>query len=250
MNTEQTFADRIKVYVKYLPSYPQQYIAYLVNKADLTHDSIIADIGAGAGVLTKLMAPYVNTVTAVEPNEGMCRAAAEHLRDIANVVIIDGSAEATGLLITGVDFIVAGQSFHYFKLDEVQEEFKRILKPGGMVGLAWHVRDISYPFGREYEVLLKAYCPKYSGSGGGSNDTMACRRFFKDGIFDRQNFPNHRRIDLETLIGYSLSMPCSPVKGDDNFVEFVENLTALYHKHTESGGLELRAEVESFVGEI
>jgi hypothetical protein len=45
-------------------------------------------------------------------------------------------------------------------------------------------------------------------------------------------------------------MPFSPVKGDRLFPEFVEKLATLYDKYSDHGKLELRAAVDSYLGEI
>ena len=53
------------------PHYPQECIDYLVDKLELTNDSVIADIGAGTGILTKTFLDIGYTVYAVEPNDDM-----------------------------------------------------------------------------------------------------------------------------------------------------------------------------------
>ena len=250
MNNADRFTSRVADYVKYRPSYPAAYLDYLVNEVGFSPDSIVADIGAGTGILSKLLARRVKTVLAVEPNAEMRRAAAEYCKDIANVFIIDGSAEATSLSDSSVDFITAAQAFHWFKLDEARTEFRRILRPGGRVALVWNVRDVTAPFGRKYESLVKQHCLEYLGSGGGSAETLAYRVLFKNGQYDHRVFPNDRKIDLETLIGYALSTSYAPVKGDENYPGFIKNLMALYEKYAEGGGVLLSTATHSYVGEI
>ncbi|MEN8614282.1 class I SAM-dependent methyltransferase [Dehalogenimonas sp. THU2] len=249
-DNKQRFSNRVENYTKYRPSYPAEYIDYLVAEVGLIPGSVVADIGAGTGILSRLLAPRVKTVLAVEPNTGMRLAAAEFCRDTANIVIVDGSAEATGLADSSLDFITAGQAFHWFDIEESRKEFRRILKPGGRVALVWNTRDITTPFGREYESLVKQTCVEYLGSGGGSSETLAYRVFFKNGEYDYRVFSNDRRIDLETLIGYSLSTSYAPVKGDAAFPGFVENLMALYDRYADDGGLLLSTATHSYVGKI
>ena len=175
-------------------------------------------------------------------------AAAEYCKETPNVVIVDGSAEATGLPDAGVDFITAAQSFHWFDLEGARREFRRILKPGGTVALVWNVRDITTPFGREYESLVKQHCLEYLGSGGGSAETLAYRLLFKNGVYDHRVFLNDRRLDLETLIGYSLSTSYAPVKGDENYPGFIKSLTELFDKFAQSGIVLLSMTTHSYVG--
>ncbi|MDV2989850.1 MAG: class I SAM-dependent methyltransferase [Dehalogenimonas sp.] len=247
MNSDPDFPARIQSYIKYLPGYPAEYIDYLINRGGLSEDSVTADIGAGAGILAKMISPRVKRVLAVEPDERMRRAAGEYLKDTANVTIIAGSAEATGLSDNSIDLITAGQAFHYFEFDAALQEFKRILKPDGLTALVWHTRLTDYPFGEAMENLLRHFCPDYTG---GTDSEWPASRFFKNGNFEHRTFCNHRYIDLETLIGYALSMPFSPVKGDRLFPEFVEKLATLYDKYSDHGKLELRAAVDGYLGEI
>ena len=61
-----------------------------------------------------------------------------------------------------MDFVVAGQAFHWFRPPEARVEFARILKPGGWAVLVWHDRDIdSTPFLRAYEDFLRQYSNDY-----------------------------------------------------------------------------------------
>ena len=250
MDNTQRFSGRVSNYVKYRPSYPNVYLDYLESEIGFNRDSAVADIGAGTGILSKLLAPRVKTVFAVEPNAEMRLAAAEYCKDAPNVVVTDGSAEATTLPDSSVDFITAAQAFHWFKLEEARREFGRILKPGGRVALVWNVRDITKPFGSEYEQLIKQACLKYIGSGGGSAETLAYRMLFKDGEYAFRIFPNDRRIDLETLIGYSLSTSYAPNRGDENYPGFIKNLMEIYGRFAENGGVLLSTTTQSYVGEV
>lgn len=250
MNNSDRFTGRVANYVKYRPSYPDAYLDYLASDVGFNHDSVVADIGAGTGILSKLLAPRVKMVFAVEPNAEMRRAAAEYCKDAPNVAIIEGCAEATGLPGSSADFITAAQAFHWFNLDEAKREFGRVLKPGGKVTLVWNVRDITTPFGAEYEKLVKQFCLKYLGTGGDSAETLPYRLFFKNGEYDYRVFSNDRKIDLETLIGYSLSTSYAPVKGDENFPGFIKNMMELYDRFAAGGGVVLSTATHSYVGEI
>src|SRR3712207_7979072 len=46
---------------------------------------------------------------------------------------VAGTAEATTLDEVSVDFVTAGQAFHWFDPERARAEFARILKPGGRV---------------------------------------------------------------------------------------------------------------------
>ena len=54
-----------------------------------------------------------------------------------------GTAEATGLSSGSLGAIVCAQAFHWFSSRATLDEFARVLKPGGRLGLVWNVRDES-----------------------------------------------------------------------------------------------------------
>src|SRR5262249_49869951 len=52
-----------------------------------------------------------------------------------------GSAEHLPLAVASVDAIVCAQSFHWFANAAALREMRRVLKPGGVLGLIWNIRD-------------------------------------------------------------------------------------------------------------
>jgi len=250
MNNVERFTNRVADYVKYRPSYPAAYIEYLLKDVGFDKYSTVADIGAGTGILSKLLSTHVKKVIAVEPNAEMRRTAAEYCKDAPNITVVEGSAEATGLESGAVDFITAAQAFHWFDISESKLEFQRILKPGGKVCLVWNVRDITTASGAEYENIIRQNCLNYTGSGGGSAETLPYSRLFKNGAYEYREFPNDRHIDLETLIGYSLSTSYAPVKGDDRFPGFIKQLVNVFNKYAEDGKMELSTTTQSYAGEV
>lgn len=70
------FSGRVDDYVKTRPSYPRALLAVLRDRCDLRAASVVADLGSGTGLFTRLIRETGATVHAVEPNDEM-RAAAE-----------------------------------------------------------------------------------------------------------------------------------------------------------------------------
>ena len=84
---------------------------------------MIADIGSGTGFLSELFLKNGNRVFGVEPNEAMRQAGEEYLASYDGFASIDGSAEATTLDDASVDFVTAGQAFHWFDQTAARREF-------------------------------------------------------------------------------------------------------------------------------
>src|SRR5690348_3201654 len=104
MNSKERFSNRVEMYVKHRPSYPQEAIDYLYDIVGLRSNSEIADIGAGTGIFSRLLIVRGSRITAVEPNPAMREAAEKSLGEEPNFHAVAGSAESTGLTGGSVDF--------------------------------------------------------------------------------------------------------------------------------------------------
>ncbi|HEX8686675.1 MAG TPA: class I SAM-dependent methyltransferase, partial [Pyrinomonadaceae bacterium] len=164
MNDDPTtrFSSRVADYVKYRPGYPAEVLRLLEAECGLTAESVVADVGSGTGLLSELFLKNGNRVYGVEPNAEMREAGERLLAAYANFVSVDGRAEATTLEDGSVDFVTAGQAFHWFDPAGARREFARILRPGGWVVLAWNDRRTAgTPFLEGYERLLLEYGTDY-----------------------------------------------------------------------------------------
>ena len=133
------------------PAYPDEAVAALVEAArrargaDASGQSgplRAADIGAGTGKMSELLARSGLLVEAVEPSEAM-RAQAS---SIEGVTWHDGVAEQTGLPNDLYDIVVFAQSWHWVDSERAGLEVERILAPGGVLGIVWNQMDVSIPW--------------------------------------------------------------------------------------------------------
>src|SRR5580765_5018374 len=154
-DTVERFSSRVANYVKYRPHYPREIIGFLEANCGLTHESIIADIGCGTGISSRLFLENCNRVIGVEPNVAMRAAAEEQLAEFTEFTAVDGTSDQTTLPDASVDMVLAAQAFHWFDAEKTRPEFRRILKPGGYTVLVWNERQLdTTPFLVEYEALL------------------------------------------------------------------------------------------------
>ena len=149
MNTVERFSNRVANYVKYRPGYPKEILDVFRDEMNLRTDSIIADVGSGTGISSKVFLENGNKVHGVEPNAAMREAAEEFLNNFPQFESVDGTSEATNLPDDSVDFIIAAQAFHWFEPNKTRPEFKRILREGGYVALIWNERQIGRASCRE-----------------------------------------------------------------------------------------------------
>src|SRR3974390_709461 len=113
----ERFSDRVDDYVKYLPHYLPHVVEALRKACGLNADHLIVDVGCGTGLLAKVFLENGNRVIGVEPNANMRRAGEGYLSDFAQFSMVDGSAEDTTLPAQCVDFVIAGQAFHWLRPD-------------------------------------------------------------------------------------------------------------------------------------
>ena len=123
------FTGRAEAYSKYRPTYPQEIIDILNAQIGFNKDKIVADVGSGTGILTKIFLDNGNRVFGIEPNDEMRSFAEKNLSRYDNFVSMNQSAENTGLSSNSIDLVTAGQALHWFDPDQSRVEFARILRP-------------------------------------------------------------------------------------------------------------------------
>jgi SAM-dependent methyltransferase len=126
-------------YAALRPSYPTDALAFVVGERSRR----VLDLGAGTGLLTHVVRAAGHTVVAVDPSPEMLAQLSAHLPDVETHV---GSAESLPLPDASVDAVVAGQAAHWFDPAPTGAELRRVLRPGGVVGLIWNFRDGRVPW--------------------------------------------------------------------------------------------------------
>ena len=133
------------------PAYPDEAVAALIEAAQRARgaDALgqggplrAADIGAGTGKMSELLARGGLLVDAVEPSEAM-RAQAS---SIEGVTWHGGVAEETGLPNDVYDIVVFAQSWHWVDSERAGLEAARILAPGGALAIVWNQMAVSIPW--------------------------------------------------------------------------------------------------------
>jgi len=137
----QGFAKEAQAYARGRPEYPAALAGWLAGTLGLGPGRAAADVGAGTGKFTKLLAATGAGTVAVEPVDAM-HAQIEAQR-LPGVRAVAGTAQAIPLPDGALDAVVCAQAFHWFAGREALDEFHRVLRPGGRLGLVWNVRDES-----------------------------------------------------------------------------------------------------------
>jgi len=250
------FSDRVEDYVKYRPGYPEGIVGYLRDAYGLGPEWVVADIGSGTGILTKLFLQNGNRVYGVEPNREMREKGEALLVGHAGTagatagvagkfVSVDGTAEATGLADASVDMIVAGQAFHWFDPDRSRTEFERVLRPGGVVVLIWNERLVESAFEKEYEELILQYGTDYTYVKHKVNSDERIGEFFRPAAFALATFPNEQLFDFDGLKGRLLSASYIPKEGNE---AMLHALRKLFDRHAAGGRVRVGYDTKVYSG--
>jgi SAM-dependent methyltransferase len=145
------FGAAAHVYERARPSYPEEAVRWIAERAGLGYGSVVADVGAGTGKLTRLLISTHATVIAVEPIEAMREVLIEQ---VPGCVVLGGIAEELPLEDSSLDAITVAQAFHWFDHAKAIPELHRALRPSGHLVLIWNSRDMTDPLQRALEALL------------------------------------------------------------------------------------------------
>jgi SAM-dependent methyltransferase len=131
-----SFGAAAGAYDRARPEYPAEAIAWLLPESPKR----VADAGAGTGKLTGVLQAAGHDLVAIEPDPQMLQKLAERFPGIP---ALQGSAESLPLDDASVDALTYGQAWHWVDPVPASREAARVLRPDGVLGLIWNLRDES-----------------------------------------------------------------------------------------------------------
>ena len=203
------FGSAAQAYATGRPSYPVEAVRWALPPDART----VLDLAAGTGKLTERLLELGLDVHAVEPLAEM-RAVIP-----AGARAVDGTAEAIPLPDGSVDAITVGQAYHWFDPPAALAEMRRVLRPGGTIGLFWNLLDDSDPWVAEFTGAIGAEeraseifadpPPVWTGADGLSEP-------------ERGLFSYTETYDADRLVAYVVSRSQTILLPDDERAALVE----------------------------
>jgi SAM-dependent methyltransferase len=125
------------------PTYPADAARWALGPAVSPGHGTVIELGAGTGLLTRVLVGLAGRVVPVEPDPDM-RAQLE--ASVPGTTAVDGAAESIPSPDAGGDAVICGQAYHWFDRDRAHPEIARVLRPGGCFAAVWNTRDDEVPW--------------------------------------------------------------------------------------------------------
>jgi SAM-dependent methyltransferase len=219
---EQGFARAAGEYRRGRPGYPPAAIEYLAERLALRPGTIVVDLAAGTGALTRPLLELGCKVIAVEP-------VAEMRAELpAEARALDGTAERMPLPDAGADAVTVAQAFHWFDGEGALAEIHRVLRPGGALALIWNTRVLEDPVNQAIEELVAPY--RASTPSHRTNWRSAFERTTLFGPLDERRFAHEHVQDANGLADRVAS------------ISFIASLPVAEHERVVAAARELAAD--------
>jgi len=248
MDTKKVYSTKAEKYAKYRWDYASSAIDAILETTKLTRKSILADIGAGTGILTRHFTDIVERIYAIEPNLEMREVLARELGTCPTVTVMDGCAENTRLADSSVDVITVAQAIHWFDPEPARREMARILKDGG-----WLVLIRNYDRGLEQD---KAVGSLMTAEYGADSVVIMERPkpappgfYFGNDRFQKFIFPFQFEQDWEEFMGALTTASFMPDEGHPLFDKLETRARKIFSQYSKNGYWLVAGETELIIGQ-
>lgn len=247
MHTKNAYTNKAQYYAKYRWDYAPHAVQAACDAAGISAGSVVADIGAGTGILTRQLAAQAR-VLAIEPDFEMARLIEQPAADSPVCRVILARAEATALPDRSVDLITAAHAVHWFDPQPARREFMRICKPGGWLA-----------FFRNYEIdsdLAAAVGEIYTAENGVNVDLLRSQpktappSFYFSGPFETLRFPFAFEQDWQHFIGAQRSASFTPDEDHPLYLRFETAARSVFDRFSVDGRRRVQGITELMIGRI
>ena len=226
------FGAGADAYERSRPTYPDGAVAWLVDALAIRPGTIVADVAAGTGKLTRLLAPTGATLFAVEPVAGM---RAQLAGALAGVPILAGAAEAVPFRDGSLDAITVAQAIHWFDPERALAEIHRVLRPGGRLGVIGNHRERSVPWVNDVWTIVD----RVERDAPRSHERSQQSVFVDQSRFTtpvRSEFPNAQSLSTDEVVDRIRSISHVAALPPGEKAELLEEVRSVVTAHSPTAG--------------
>lgn len=239
----QMTRDKALQYSKYRLPYSTEAIKFVIDTARVSQ-GVIADVGAGTGLLTQHFVGNVGEIFAIEPEFEMRKISHEVIGEQQDIEYIDGVADNTKLLDRSIDLIVAANAYHRFQPESTVKEFQRILKPNGMLAIFSYHDDSNFL----RDTMRVCNIEQYNKRLTATRHKEPIQYFFGYSIPNRYLFKQEHIETWDEYWGAVISGMESPDETEDWFVTFQDAHKQRFNDISSSGVITVRYSTEVWLG--
>ena len=232
------FSGRVEAYLAYRPRFPRTILPFLREHGALPKGAVVADIGAGTGMLAEIFLEAGYRVIAVEPNAEMLEACRELATQQPALEVVQGSAEVTTLPDASVDLIAVGRAMHWFDWPRAHREFQRILRPEGWVLVASNGHsDSGAPVSNQLSGILRKWRTDSAEADTTRNFKERLQGFLDTSTWQQRTLHHDMTVNFPTLLGYAQSLSAIPRPRERGYDEMAAELRSVFDKYQRDGSL-------------
>lgn len=242
------FSDKVADYVASRPGYPAALFEFLRAEGHLSFGAVVADVGAGTGLLTQGLLAEGCNVIAIEPSTPMRAAADASFAGVPNYRSASGAAESMPVPTASVDLITAAQAFHWFEIEAARTEFLRVLRPLGTVALIWNDRVHADPVNAALNELFARHGGAKRTALIAHEDRSQVAPFFGATVPVERTWPHEHQLDEAGLASLAFSRSYMPDRGTAPGQVVYQQVDELFDRFATGGRIAVRYATVAMVG--
>lgn len=242
------FSAKVADYTASRPDYSQALFDTLRTRCALGSGAVVADVGAGTGLLTRDLLKQGYRVTAVEPNPAMRAASDLLLGELEGYFSADGCAEALPLESASVDLITAAQAFHWFEIERARKECLRVLAPSGKVALIWNDRVLEDPLHLALNEIFSEFGGAKRAALLAHEDRAETPKFFGSTDPEEFSWPHQHFLDKAGLLSLVFSRSYIPERDTPDGHAVAHRVRQVFGRLQQNGIVAIRYQTVVILG--
>ena len=248
MDTKTVYSTKAEKYAKFRWGYALSAIQAIIDITNMSVNSVVADIGAGTGILTRHFVGKAKTIYAIEPNFELRQILTRDLGVFSSISVMDGCAETTKLPTNSVDVITVAQAIHWFDPKPTRQEMMRILNHDGWLVLLRNYGKRSAQEEAVESLMTEDYGANFSVVNVQPNEKPT-RFYFGNDDFQTFVFPFAFRQGWEEFIGSLTTASFMPDEGHPLFHKLETEARKIFLQYSKHGEWMVEGETELVIGQ-